>query len=142
MKIIHFVTLLISAMIVGSAATVSADVAPQPCLDAIRAVESSGGHNHHDGDSGKAIGNFQIHHNYWHDAVEFDPSIGGTYQDCRDDAYALQIVIAYWQRYCPEALATGDFEVMARTHNGGPRGADNDATIAYWHRVRKHLHQH
>ena len=52
-------------------------------LDAIRRVETGGCKNPANavGDNGKAIGPFQIHRVYWQDAVEHDPSIGGTYAD-------------------------------------------------------------
>jgi hypothetical protein len=39
----------------------------------------------------------------------------------------------------PEALASGDLEVLARIHNGGPRGAQSPATLDYWRRVRADL---
>ena len=44
-------------------------------------------------------------------------------------------MLAYWRRYCPTAMAAGDAEVLARVHNGGPRGNRKAATAAYWRRV-------
>ena len=112
-------------------------------LDAIRIVESSGRDVLPDGDGGKAIGPFQIHRVYWQDAVQAEPALGPAaghdYQDCRDRRYAERIVAAYMQRYVPGAWARADAEVIARTHNGGPRGAGKRATDGYWRRVERAL---
>ena len=110
---------------------------PDPILDAIRKVETGG---HKDprnavGDGGRAIGPYQIHRSYWQDAVEFDPSIGGTYQDCKDEEYARRIIIAYWTRYSP----SWNPETLARVHNGGPRGSSKKATVKYWQKVQQNL---
>ena len=53
-------------------------------LAAIRFVETSDQPSPPDGDDGLAIGPFQIHPSYWLDAHASDPSLGGSYQDCRD----------------------------------------------------------
>ena len=111
----------------------------QRILDAICQVESSGGTNKADGDGGKAIGPFQIWRIYWTDATSYDKSLGGTYQDCRDRVYAEKVVIAYWKRFCPDALANDDFETLARVHNGGPNGAKKERTKEYWLKVQKAL---
>lgn len=103
-------------------------------LDAIEQVESSGNPNAV-GDGGKAIGAFQIHRAYWQDAVEFDPSIGGVYEDCFDPQYARRIVIAYLTRYCKEWTD----ENVARIHNGGPSGHKRKATVKYWIKVKSVL---
>ena len=93
-----------------------------------------------DGDNGQAIGNYQIHHDYWVDAVHANPSLknfkdkrGNTrpavYTDCRDFWYATNVVSSYLHHYCPAAVASNDFETMARTHNGGPHRKGTDG---YW----------
>lgn len=106
-------------------------------LDAIRVTES-GGHEHHGrdatGDGGRAIGPFQIHKSHWQDS-----RMKGRFEDCRDLYYARCVVIAYWQRWCPEALERRDAEVLARVHNGGPKGASKAATLKYWARVQRAL---
>ena len=110
-------------------------------LDAVMMVESGGDPNAV-GDGGKAIGAFQIHRGYWKDAVAFDKTLGGTYNDCFDPAYARRVVVAYMRRYAP---AGATMEDMARLHNGGcnifkRKGSKAwDATTAYWNKVRKHL---
>lgn len=89
-------------------------------------------------DNGKARGPFQIWENYWKDATQFS-GIGGTYADCTNYAYSAKVVIAYWKRYAPKALAAEDLETLARVHNGGPAGARKVSTMFYWHEVRKYL---
>lgn len=105
-------------------------------LHAIRMVESHDRPDVPDGDGGRAIGPYQVHEVYWRDALAQDPTLGGTYEDCRDRAYAERIIRAYMLRYAPEAWASGDAEIIARTHNGGPSGPDKASTAAYWERVR------
>ena len=104
-------------------------------LDAIEQVES-GGRTNVVGDNGKAIGPMQIHRVYWQDAVEHDPSIGGCYAECKDPTYARRIVRAYMDRYAPKGASD---EVLARIHNGGPKGHRKDATVKYWVKVRRRL---
>lgn len=104
-------------------------------LHAIRMVETGDRQDAPDGDGGRAIGPYQVHEAYWRDALAQDPSLGGGYQDCRDRAYAERVIRAYMLRYAPDAWASGDAEIIARTHNGGPTGPEKAATEAYWHRV-------
>ncbi len=106
-------------------------------LDAIRAIESGGQERPPDGQGGRHIGPFQISLAYWTDAAGGDASLrNGRYSDCRDRSYAERVVAAYMRRYCLRAWERGDAEVIARTHAGGPRGADRRSTLAYWARVR------
>lgn len=123
---------LIALCISASASAQSAAL-----LDAIRRVETGGCADPSAavGDNGKAIGPYQIHRVYWQDAVEHS-GIGGTYADCRNEEYARRVVRAYMVRYAPKGASD---EVMARIHNGGPKGHRKAATKAYWAKVRKHL---
>ena len=125
-----FVTIVAAAFVAASANAQS-----DRLLDAIEQVES-GGRVHAVGDNGKAIGPMQIHRVYWQDAVEHDPSIGGSYSDCRDPQYARRIVRAYMYRYAPKGASD---EVLSRIHNGGPKGHRKAATEKYWVKVRKRL---
>lgn len=138
-----FAVVLLFAVVLGfvlpDAAPTRRTWARGAILDAIRQVESSGREHPPDGDGGLAIGPYQIHRVYWLDATSAEPALGGTYEDCRRRDYAERIVAAYMRRYAPEAWARGDAEVIARIHNGGPRGHQRDATLRYWHRVRAHL---
>jgi hypothetical protein len=108
--------------------------APTNLLTAIHQVESSGRTGPILGDNGKALGPMQIHYAYWKSA-----RVRGKYSDCADYAYSCKVVTAYWQRYAPRALRTGDYETLARVHNGGPRGYARESTKKYWARVRKVL---
>jgi len=105
-------------------------------LDAIRQVESGG--RDLVGDGGKAIGPYQIHREYWQDAVAADKTLGGTYADCHGEQYARRVVRAYLTRY---GRGKTD-EQMARIHNGGcgilrrVGTAAWDRTTRYWQRVK------
>jgi len=83
-------------------------------LDAMYTVESNRG-KITVGDDGKAIGPYQIWREYWHDAVEFDKTIGGKYEDCMN------------------------IEQLARIHNGGPQGHTRTATLKYWKKIVKEM---
>ena len=106
-------------------------------LDAIRQVESGGlkdGGRKATGDGGKAIGPYQIHKPYWEDS-----KVPGTHDDCRDPEYARKVVLAYWKRYAPKSLEKVDAQSLARVHNGGPDGAKQDCTLAFWAKVEHQL---
>ncbi|MFO1011530.1 MAG: hypothetical protein U1F29_15830 [Planctomycetota bacterium] len=106
-------------------------------LEALRRVETGGekdGGRHSTGDSGGAIGPYQIHRAYWLDA-----RLPGRWEDCRDPRYARAVVLAYWKRYCPDALAALDVETLVRVHNGGPDGAKETSTVKFWRKVERAL---
>ena len=105
---------------------------PSPILNAIRHVES-GGRTDLVGDGGKAIGPYQIHLEYWRDAVAWDRTLGGTYVDCRNPQYARRVVLAYLSRYTPD----WNPQTVARVHNGGPMGYRRAATLGYWTKVAR-----
>ena len=101
-------------------------------LEAIHVVESSGRTKSVPaGDSGKSIGPLQISRAYWQDS-----GVEGHYEDCLHLGYARQVVAAYMRRWVPGAWAHHDAEVIARVHNGGPRGMTKQATVRYWLRVK------
>ena len=93
------------------------------------------------GDDGKAIGSYQIWECYWKDAIEFDPSIGGVYEDCYDEKYAKKIVRAYMKRYAIKKRIGREVtdEDRARIHNGGPNGWKRKSTLSYWENVKENL---
>jgi Destabilase len=105
-------------------------------FSALRMVESSGRDDVPDGDNGAAIGPYQIHREYWQDAVQAQPGLGGDYQDCRHRDYAERVIGAYMQKWIPDAWAKGDAETIARVHNGGPDGWRRDSTLGYWQKVK------
>lgn len=110
----------------------------RPFLDAIASVES-GADDSAVGDNGKAIGRYQVWRVYWQDALQACPELKGSYKDCVDKDYAERVMCAYLLRYCPKAVGAKDYQVLARIHNGGPRGATKRATLPYWVRVKKVL---
>lgn len=119
----------------------SSTVVPRFSLDAIlealRTTETGGqvnGGRDATGDGGRAIGPYQIHRPYF-----LDSGIAGRYEDCRDPEFARRVVIAYWKRWCPDALERCDAQVLARVHNGGPRGARKSSTLPYWRKVELRL---
>lgn len=136
---IIIVVLIVTGILAALAAAVPppSDYNTDRILNAIRQVETGGCKNPSEavGDGGKAIGPFQIHKAYWQDAVEHDPSIGGVYADCKNEAYARQIVIAYLSRYCK----SWSDENVARIHNGGPSGHKRKSTVKYWRKVENVL---
>ena len=109
---------------------------PDRLLTALEIVES-GGDCCAIGDRGKAIGPLQIHYRYWQDAVAWDVELQGfPYTHCFNRDYARRVVAAYWARYAP---SNASYEVLARIHNGGPKGHLKASTLAYWSKVKKIL---
>ena len=45
------------------------------------------------------------------------------------------------QRWAKDAWHTRDAEIIARIHNGGPRGMKKQATLPYWRKVQSKLLQ-
>ena len=125
-------------------------------LCAIRQVESGGCPREGRGAEGDyrtingkrvamALGPFQVWEVYHTDAAERDKSLTG-YSRCKESMeYSRRVVAAYMKRYARapyDRLVAGkgtlaDLEVVARIHNGGPRGATSrrKATDSYWSRV-------
>lgn len=107
-------------------------ISRQEFLLALRLQESGDATNPPDGDDGRAIGPYQIHREYFEDAAV--PNL--AYEDCRLQGIGEIVIGAYMRRYCPEAWERGDWETVARIHNGGPRGAQKSSTLKYWRDVR------
>lgn len=106
---------------------------------ALIAVESNG-NDRAIGDDGLAYGALQIHACYVADANEF-ANESWTHEDAYDRDKAIQIFLAYMDRYATEKrlgrIVT--IEDIARIHNGGPNGYKKDATLKYWHKVKAEL---
>lgn len=125
-------------MISAFAAPTLAATLPEDFIRAEIQVES-GGNNLAIGDKNLAIGVLQIHLGCWKDAIRANKSIGGKYADCFKRAYSIQIMNAYLNKYCPNAVIQSNYEIMARTWNGGHGGMNNARTIKYWRKVEKVL---
>ena len=119
-------------------------------LDAIRQVETGGEPNDGIGavgDNGNAIGPYQIWKVYHTDAAERDSTLTDYRRCLLSKEYSERVVRAYMYRYARAALlrleaGTGtlaDVERISRIHNGGPRGASKDSTLAYWRKVRRQV---
>jgi len=134
-KIVLLSVLAFLCLCCGRAPSIEKAVSPQ-LLHALWMVESGGKDNPPDGDGGKAIGPYQLWECYWKDAIEHDPSIGGTYQDCRKKEYAEKIIVAYMCRYAPKNATA---EQIARIHNAGPQGWKKKVSLKYWEKVKKNL---
>ena len=131
--------ILTSCTLMGttSICSMNADSTHDRLLAAICTVES----NCNDdavGDGGDSIGAYQIQYAYWKDATDFDKSIGGSYQDCKDSEYSRKIVLAYWSRYATITRVGEEVtdEDRARIHNGGPNGYKRSSTEKYWTKVK------
>mgnify|MGYP002507695985 CR=1 FL=1 len=103
-------------------------------------VKESRGINNAVGDRGKSKGPLQIQRPYWTEACRY-AGVGGlrswTYDKAVWDWQRSQRVVQwYWQKNCPTAYRTGNLEVLARTHNGGPNGPRRTATLKYWTSVK------
>ena len=90
------------------------------------------------------IGWYQILPDFWTDALEHDPSIGGVYEDvAKDKEYAEKVILAYWDRYAiiNRLGRTPTNEDLSRIHNGGPNGYKKNATVKYWNKVKVILYE-
>lgn len=116
----------------------AADLSPE-FIHAINQAETSGRTGAIYGDNHMALGGFQIHRECWKDAVEFDKSIGGKYEDCANYNYSVKILTAYLNRYAQRAVLTRDYKTLARIWNGGPHGNNNPETLKYWNKVKRFL---
>ncbi len=124
--------------IMAAVAGVSGRNAPdmRPLFDAIRHVETGGSSDPANavGDGGRSVGPYQIRREYWRDS-----GIPGKYAWVRNVRYAELVMLNYWRRHCPEALRRGDWQTLARVHNGGPDGDRDRRTINYWRRVQQQI---
>jgi hypothetical protein len=107
---------------------------PEIFWKALHQVESGGRHGRILGDyvngQPQALGPLQITRAFFSDA-----SVPGAYHQVQDLAYARRVATAYYMRYAPEAWERGDVFTLARIHQGGPRGHQRAATLAYSRKV-------
>lgn len=132
---------LLLALFIGGPTVADIDKvrdALRPFLDAVAVVESNG-KDSAVGDSGNALGRYQIWEIYWHDAVEYCPELGGRYKDVTNKEYAERVVVAYLMRYGRKFITDNDLQSLARIHNGGPKGYKAKGTLKYWRKVEAAL---
>ena len=115
-------------------------------LNAIKSVESSGNASAI-GDNGKAVGAYQLHKVYVDDVNNILKNKGSkirfTYSD-RFNAHKSRVMTYiylnhYGKVYERKTGKKASLEVLARIHNGGPSGYKKQATLKYWHKVKKRL---
>ena len=74
-----------------------------------------------------------------------DSRLPYTMADMFDKDKSFEVAKAYMTRYAASyEKRTGKpatYEVLARIHNGGPRGAERSATNAYWQKVKVELNK-
>ena len=112
-------------------------------VNAIAKVES-GYSDEAVGDEGRAHGRYQLTRRYIKDVNTFYGA-GYTLKDAHDVTKATEIVhlyLSYWGRkYTAKTGMLPTCEVLARIHNGGPRGWEKKATVKYWHKVKKAMEE-
>lgn len=106
--------------------------------NAIRQVETGGEPNDGIGtigDGGDSIGPLQIQEACFIDAIAYDPSIKGKWEDCLSDLeLSRRVCLAYIKRYAPSGATP---KVCARIWNGGPKGHKKKATEPYAEKFKK-----
>jgi hypothetical protein len=102
--------------------------------DAIWQVESSGRMKAPRGKAGER-GPLQITEPCW-----IDSRVPGEFSDCESIETSSKVMQAYFERYEPKCLESGDFESLARLWNSGPRWAKKKhLTNGYWRKVKENL---
>ena len=100
------------------------------------------------GTSGKSVhhyaawGMFQLHSIYVNDVNAFAKT-KFTHADAFNPRKAKQIaklyLIHYGKAYEKRTGKIATLEVLARIHNGGPRGYEKEVTVKYWKKVKAAL---
>ena len=115
-------------------------------LNAIKNVESSG-NSSAVGDNGKAVGAYQIHKVYVDDVNNILKNRGlktrfkytDRFNDKKSRIMTCIYLLHYGKVYERKTEKKANLEVLAKIHNGGPSGWKKQATVKYWHKVKKRL---
>lgn len=129
---------LLVSLMMWSFSSLSAEL-DSKFLSALHKTETNRKHGYIIGDKGNARGAFQIHRKYFNDAAQFDKSLGNDYSKVDDFEFSKKVVSAYMNRYAPKSIKTKNYQILARVHNGGPKGYRNPKTLKYWNEFRKYL---
>ena len=82
-----------------------------------------------------ALGIYQIRPAYFKDS-----NVKGSHEQVFNPIIARKVCESYFKKYAPKAYEKGDFETLARLHNGGPSFMKRmGATDIYWAKVKKNL---
>jgi soluble lytic murein transglycosylase-like protein len=93
----------------------------------------------------KAIGLYQIRPGYFLDAQKYDKELTKfSHKDCYNPQIAKRVVWAYMSRYEPQALKTGNWEILSRLHNGGCGWRTKSGKVKsnldnYWSKIYQNL---
>ena len=109
-------------------------------FDALRFVESTDGKYLGDQDNGTVYGPYQISFAYLQDANEYLGTNFTLRQVIDDDSVAVAVMCAYWNRYLPKDREPS-YELLARIHNGGPKGHENPNTLPFWEKVKTKMEE-
>ena len=105
-----------------------------PFFAALAKVESSG-NSKAVNKKETALGIYQIRPAYFKDA-----NAKGNHEQVFDPAFARRVCEAYFKKYEKKAFDNGDFETLARCHNGGCGWRKNKSlTDGYWNKIKKNL---
>ena len=105
-----------------------------PFFAALGKVESSG-NSKAVNKKETALGIYQIRPAYFKDA-----NVKGNHEQVFDPVFARRVCEAYFKKYEKKAFDNGDFETLARCHNGGCGWRkNNSATDKYWQKIKKTL---
>jgi soluble lytic murein transglycosylase-like protein len=105
-----------------------------PFFAALGKVESSG-NSKAVNKKETALGIYQIRPAYFKDA-----NVKGNHEQVFDPVFARRVSEAYFKKYEKKAFDNGDFETLARCHNGGCGWRKNkSATNGYWQKIKKNL---
>ena len=141
----RFLTLFLACLAIGAQAI---DLAKAPATDedwtaflnVISLVESDGNETVAitDVNGRRSVGCLQIQQPYLTDS-----KLNYTLEDMKDKVKAYEVAKAYLQRYgAAYTRRTGKvatFEVLARIHNGGPKGAERAVTLPYIEKVKEKM---
>jgi hypothetical protein len=103
-------------------------------LKAMAFVESSG-NPQAENKSEKALGLYQIRPAYL-----TDTHLHYKHSEMVNPTKARAVVLAYFNRYEPQAVKQNNFETLARLHNAGPGWRKRmQSTNNYWQRIQKNI---
>lgn len=96
------------------------------------------------GDNGKSLGIYQIQLAYFKDVKIYDKRIKFDYQSLTNKNNSKKILIAYLNKWEPLAVKKGDWQTLAKAHNGGNNwrnktGQAKAKVQKYWLKVKNNL---
>ena len=94
------------------------------------------------GDNGKAIGILQMHKIAVRSVNKILKKNDIDLEYSYDDRYSRQKTIEMYWIWRNAKHDSSNYETIARSWNGGPRGPKKTATIHYWNKVEKEMKNH